>query len=131
MTTELKMLSWTLVLALVQIILPSIFRTGETGMAYNASPRDEPASRPAGVVTGRLMRAQTNLLETLPVFIAAVMIVQLAGVHSASTASGAVIYFWARVIYVPLYAFGIPFLRSLAWLASIAGIIMLLAAALA
>ncbi len=31
-----------------------------------------------------------------------------------------------RVVYLPLYAFGIPYVRSLVWLVSLAGLIMLL-----
>jgi uncharacterized MAPEG superfamily protein len=43
MTTELTLLGWTLVLALVQVLLPSMLRSRETGMSYNAGPRDQPA----------------------------------------------------------------------------------------
>ena len=44
----------------------------------------------------------------------------------AGTALGAQLYFWARVAYVPLYAAGIPYLRSLVWAVSVAGILMVL-----
>ena len=43
------------------------------------------------------------------------------------TALGAQLYFWARVVYVPLYLAGIPYLRSLAWAVSVAGVLMVLA----
>ena len=38
MTIELKLLGWTLVLAIVQILLPAHFRNLETGVAFNTSP---------------------------------------------------------------------------------------------
>ena len=41
MSTELTLLAWCLVLAVVQILLPFILRTQETGPDYNASPRDK------------------------------------------------------------------------------------------
>jgi uncharacterized MAPEG superfamily protein len=44
---------------------------------------------------------------------------------------GAQIYFWARLIYVPVYAAGIPVVRTLIWAVSIAGLVMVLLAALA
>ena len=66
MSTELTLLAWCLVLAVVQILLPSILRTQETGPEYNASPRDSPSPVPEGIITGRLRRAQANLFETLP-----------------------------------------------------------------
>ena len=125
MSTELTYLAWTLVLALVYIGLPGQLRTLETGTAYNASARDEPGP-PVGKVTGRLQRAQKNLFETLPLFIAAVLIAHAAGRESALTGWGVALYFWARVVYLPLYAFGVPYVRSLVWLVSLAGLIMLL-----
>ncbi len=42
--------------------------------------------------------------------------------------SGAVIWIVARIVYLPLYAFGIPRVRSLAWLASLVGLALMLAA---
>jgi len=65
MTTELTLLAWTLVLALVQILLPSTLRTQETGARYNVSARDD-AAPPPRPVTARLQRAQANLFETVP-----------------------------------------------------------------
>ena len=127
MTTELTYLAWTLVLALVYIGLPSQLRTFETGTAYNASPRDDDGP-PVGKITGRLQRAQKNLFETLPLFVGAVLIAHLANRDGALTGWGVALYFWARVVYLPLYAFGIPYLRSLVWLLSLAGLILVIVA---
>ena len=127
MTTELTYLAWTLVLAFVYIGLPSQLRTIETGTAYNASPRDDDGP-PVGVITGRLQRAQKNLFETLPLFIGAVLIAQVGGRDGALTGWGVPLYFWARVVYLPLYAFGIPYLRSLVWLVSLAGLVLVIVA---
>lgn len=129
MTLELTLLGWTLVLALVQILLPAHLRNRETGLAYNASPRDE-SGPPIGVMTGRLRRAQANLFETLPVFAAAVIIAHVGDREGALTLWGAWLYLAARVVYVPLYAFGVPYLRSFVWLVSMAGVVMILAAIL-
>jgi uncharacterized MAPEG superfamily protein len=129
MTTELTLLGWSLVLALVHVLLPAMLRTGETGVAYNASARDTDGP-PVGVVTGRLMRAQKNLFETLPVFAAALLIAHVAGRTGTLTWWGAMLYFWARVVYLPLYGLGIPYLRSLVWLVSLAGVILILVAIL-
>ena len=127
MTTELTYLAWTLVLALVYIGLPSQVGAPETGTAYNASPRDEEGP-PVGVMTGRLRRAQNNLFETLPLFIGAVLIAHLGGRDGVLTGWGVALYFWARVVYLPLYAFGVPYVRSLVWLLSLAGLILVIVA---
>ena len=44
---------------------------------------------------------------------------------------GAWTYLIARLVYVPLYAAGIPYIRSMAWLASLIGLAMVLYAILA
>ena len=126
MTFEIKILVWVLILTVVQILLVATLRTRETGTAYNTGPRDKPSPVPIGVVTGRLMRAQRNLLETLPVFIAAVIMIQFAQIQSKEIHYGVLIYFFARVLYVPLYAFGVTYVRSIVWAASLVGICMLL-----
>ena len=124
MTTELTLLAWTLLLALVQIFLPAIARTRQYGTAWNAGPRDA-AMPPGGQLTGRLERAQRNLFETLPLFIAAVLIADQAGRTGPMTALGAQLYFWCRVVYLPLYAFGVPYVRSLVWMASLVGLLLI------
>lgn len=127
MTTELTYLAVTLILALVQVFLPAGARTVEFGPKWNAGPRDQtPAAKTP--LTGRLERAQANLYETLPLFIGAVLIAHVAGRNGVLTAWGTALYFWARVVYVPLYAFGVPYVRSLAWTVSFAGLVMILAA---
>jgi uncharacterized MAPEG superfamily protein len=122
MTIELKMLLWTLVLAFVQILLFDFARTGQYGLKWNTGPRDE-SMPPLSPVAGRLKRAQYNLYETLPLFIGAVLVAHLAGRDNAITAMGAQVYFWGRVVYVPLYAFGVRMVRSIVWLISTAGLL--------
>ena len=125
MTPELYILGWTLVLAIFQILLPSHFRNRETGIAYNVSARDAEGP-PVGVVTGRLQRAQKNLFETLPLFIAAILIAHVADIHTSATYWGAWVYLIARVIYLPVYALGIPYLRSMVWVVSMVGLSLII-----
>jgi uncharacterized MAPEG superfamily protein len=129
MTTELSILGWTLVLAIVQFLAPAGFRNRETGIAFNAGPRDEPGP-PVGKVTGRLQRAQKNLYESLPLFAAAVLIAHVAHREGALTLWGAWIFLVARIVYVPLYGFGVPMVRSLVWGVSLLGLALVLFAIL-
>jgi len=126
MTPELTLLAWTLVLALAQIFLTSSLRTQETGVGYNASARDAASPIPPRMITSRMQRAQNNLFEMLPLFIAAVLIVHGAKLESDKTYLGCMLYFWGRVVYVPLYALGIKYVRTLAWGVSFVGLIKLL-----
>ncbi len=128
-STELTLLAWTVALALVQILLPSTFRTMETGVAYNAGPRDAEGP-PVGVVTARLRRAQANLYETLPLFAIVILIAHVAGREGTQTLVGAWLYLLARVVYLPLYWFGVPMIRSLVWVVSMLGLVLVLKAVL-
>ena len=127
MTPELTYLALTLILAIVQIFLPAVGRTVQYGAKWNAGPRDA-VMPPVKPITGRLERAQANLYETLPLFIGAVLIAHVSGEDGFLTYWGATLYFWARVVFVPLYAFGVPALRSVAFLTSLAGLVMIIAA---
>lgn len=122
---ELRMLAWTVVLGLVQLFAAAALMTRQRGVQWNASARDG-VPTPLTGIAGRLERAQRNFLETFPFFAAAVLAVALTGRGDAMTALGAQLYFWARVAYVPIYAAGIPYVRSLVWVASVAGLLLVL-----
>jgi len=124
---EIQMLCWSVVLGLVQLVLATTWATKDQGLAYNLSPRDEPPPS-VSTLAARLLRAFGNFRETFVFF--AVAVTALAK-NSHTSALGAQIYFWARVAYVPVYAAGIPVVRTLIWAASIFGLVLVLLAALA
>jgi uncharacterized MAPEG superfamily protein len=126
---ELTLLALSVVLGLVQIILSAQAASRQRGYRYAASTRDEPVPPLTGVA-GRLERARKNFGETFPFFAAAVLMAHEAGRHSWMTVWGAHLYFWARVVYLPLYALGVPLVRSLVWNVAFAGIVLLLLALL-
>lgn len=125
MSMELKMLVWTIVLGLLQVGLAAMLSTRQRGLAWNAGPRNN-VPTPLTGVAGRVDRALHNFKETFPFFAAAVLAIQLTQNANAETAMGAQIYFWARVAYVPVYAAGISYLRTVIWAASLAGLLMVL-----
>ncbi|MGE0178373.1 MAG: MAPEG family protein [Sphingomonas sp.] len=130
MTTELTMLAWGCLLAIVHIFAAVRAKTAQYGTKWNVGARDETLP-PLNPIAGRLARAQANFFETFPVMIAAVAIVSIADLESRWTAIGAGLWLAARLIYLPLYGFGVPMVRTLVWAASIAGIGMVLWPALA
>lgn len=124
MTIELKMLALSVVLGLVQIVLASHSASMQLGYRWTAGPRDE--RPPLTGIAGRFNRALRNFLETFPLFASAVLIAHVADRHNWMTEWGTVAYFCARLLYVPLYAFGIWLVRSLIWNVATIGIIMIL-----
>ncbi len=129
MTTELIVLAWGCVLGIVHIWAAVRAKTRQYGTKWNVGARDEELA-PLGPVAGRLARAQANYFETFPIMAAAILLVGAAGLTSRWTAIGAIVWLAARIVYLPLYAFGVPVARSLAWTASVVGILMLLYPAL-
>jgi uncharacterized MAPEG superfamily protein len=125
MTVEMQMLVWSVLLGLVLILIATTATIGQRGLKWAASARDGTPIVLSGMA-GRLDRASANFLETFVFFAALVLAGHVLQRHNATTALGAQIYFWARVIYIPVYALGIPYLRTLIWAASIVGIVMLL-----
>ena len=125
MSVELTKLSLAIVLGLFQLLIAARAGNSQRGLKWNVGARDEPPP-PVGKVAGRLERAFRNFMETFPFFAAAVLIVTLTGRHNWATVWGAEIYLAARIVYVVLYALGVPGLRTLVWLIATLSIILML-----
>ena len=126
MTTELMMLTWSAILCL---IVPNLGVAGLTaapgGFVWGLGNRDQPFDGlPAWA--GRARRAHANLVENLVVFAALVLVAQVAGKTNAMTALGAQLFFWGRVVYALVYLVGVPWLRTLVWGVSFAGLLLIL-----
>lgn len=125
MPFELKILMYSVLWGIVQILLAASSSTMQRGIKWNMSSRDQ-QTPPLTGVAGRLSRASENFKETFPLFMASVLLVQILTKNSAMTALGAQLYLLGRVLYVPIYAFGVPVVRSLVWTMSMVGIVMVL-----
>jgi uncharacterized MAPEG superfamily protein len=129
MTMELSLLAWATILGLLQVALVATCSVVQRGLPWAVSPRD--GAMPAlTTIASRLDRARGNFLETFPFFVALVLANHVLQQHDSMTILGAQLYFWARVAYVPAYAAGIPYLRTLIWAVSIVGLVLLLVALL-
>jgi uncharacterized MAPEG superfamily protein len=126
MATEMQMLVWAIVLGLVTLAIAATLGTAQRGLVYNAGSRDD-TKPPLTGVAGRMDRTLKNFLETFPFFAVAVLMVVALGRTNPHTALGAQLYLWGRVAYVPLYAAGLPWVRTVAWAVSLAGIVLVLA----
>jgi uncharacterized MAPEG superfamily protein len=127
MTVELTLLAASIFLGFAHIIVASHAASAQRGYRWTASPRDEPVSPLVGIA-GRLERAARNYVETFAFFAAAVLIANALGRHNWMTEIGAQLYFWGRVVYLPLYAFGVSVARSMAWNVAAVGIFLIVIA---
>ena len=124
MTIEMTLLLWSVAIGLLQCLATGMAVTGQRGIKFGGSARDD--QQPIEGIGGRVIRAFSNFKETYVFFAALVLVGQVLHRHSGLTIAGANIYFWARIIYWPLYVAGVPMVRSLVWAVSILGIVLLL-----
>ena len=125
MPIELRILALGAILLLVHIFAAGHVKTKQYGAQWNAGARDETLPPPEAL-TGRLMRAQANYQETFPFAIVALLGVVVAARTSAWTAIGGWTWLAARVAYLPLYALGVRYVRSIAFLISLAGLLVVI-----
>ncbi len=112
------------VLLLVHIAAQVTSVTRERGSAWNAGPRDD-GSAPTGKFAGRADRALRNFQETFPAFVLLVALLMLRDRADGIGLLGGLIWLAARVVYLPLYLAGVPRLRTLVWLVSLAGLMLM------
>lgn len=126
MTTLLKLVAWMTVLTWVSIMAGAFLRNREwtlDGMRIGLSNRDHlPEPTPLG---GRAVRAAANTTENFVLFAALALTAHAAGLSDEATL-GAQVFFYARLVYLPVYWAGITYVRSLVWGVSIAGLAMML-----
>jgi len=125
MAVELKILALGSLLLIIYIFTATRFKTAQYGRKWNIGARDE-ALPPPSPLAGRTMRAQANFEETFPIAIVALLGVVLAGRTSHLTALGGWIWLGARLAYLPIYAAGIPVVRTIVFLISMVGLGMVL-----
>ena len=123
MTPDLQMLVWSAALFLVQMAVAAAGANAQVGLPALAGNRED--LPPITGWAGRARRAHANMLENLVVFAIVVLVAQVAGKANATTALGAALFFWARVAYAIIYVAGVPWLRTAAWAASLAGIVLI------
>ncbi|OYX43837.1 MAG: hypothetical protein B7Z02_07735 [Rhodobacterales bacterium 32-67-9] len=123
MSSELNILAlYGLYTALI-LILKVTGATGQLGMGYLLSSRDE--QRTLTGITARLDRALSNSVTAMALFAPAILILALKDGFSGTTLTAAQAFLVARVLYVPAYGLGITGIRTLLWLVGFAATVIL------
>ena len=121
----LPLIGWSVVLLVFHILLQGWTVTRELGSQWNAGSRDD-GQKPSGHLAGRAERASNNFRETYPAFVALALALVFKGDAATVGLYGTWIWFICRIIYIPLYLAGIPYIRSLVWVGSLIGLAMMI-----
>jgi uncharacterized MAPEG superfamily protein len=123
MSMDLKYLLFSVLLAFVQVLIAAASANQVVGLNTLAGNREGMPELTG--FAGRARRAHLNMIENMVLFTALVLVAAVAGKANATTAMGALIFFWARLIYAVIYLLGIPWLRTLSWVVSVIGMVMI------
>lgn len=123
MPIELQMLVWSVALAFVQVLVAVVGASLWLDLDTLVGNRDYVPDVPGW--GGRAARAANNMIQNLVLFAPLVLVAQVAGRTNATTALGAEIFLAARFVYAFVYVAGIPYLRTLVWLVSIVGLVLI------
>ena len=123
MKPEMMLLLWAVLLAFVQMLIAVTGATLQVGLPLLAGNREGLA--PCTGWAGRASRAHHNMLESLVLFAALVLIAAVVGKTNAMTLLGAQLFFWARLAYAVVYLAGIPWARTAVWFVSVIGLVLI------
>lgn len=126
MSIDLWMLFAAVVLGLVHVSANSFSVKSQVGNEWTVGPRDEP--KPLTGVAGRLERALRNYVENFPLFAAAVLIAHVSATADRWTAIGSIVFVAGRVLYLPAYASGKPWIRTICWQIASVGLVIVMVA---
>ncbi|MSP51848.1 MAG: MAPEG family protein [Alphaproteobacteria bacterium] len=123
MSIDLQLLVWACVLTFVQAGVSATGATMQVGLPTQAGNREKFPEVTGWA--GRAVRAHRNMLESMVLFAALLLVAHVTGKANAMTAMGAQIFFWARIVYAIVYMVGVPWLRTGVFAVSIVGLLLI------
>jgi uncharacterized MAPEG superfamily protein len=124
MTLDASLLSLSVLIFIVMIAVQGLFSNIEHPPKVMLGARDGMVDK--GVRTQRAKRANQNMIEALLIHAPLVLLVLATDRANEMTALGGWLFVAGRAVYAPIYWLGIPVVRTFAWLAGIAGSVIIL-----
>lgn len=124
LTTELYWLTLTVLMTGLMWLPYIINRMTEQGIAFAIwDPQGE--TKTAVLWADRMARAHQNAVENLVIFAPLVLTLQLSQSNNELTALACMVYFFARLTHYLVFSFGIPMLRVITFMVSVAAQLIL------
>ena len=120
--SELACLELSVLLWIAHVLVQAGAWNATLPHAYLLGARDVPIET-KGVLAGRAKRALDNYVENFTAFVA--LDLAFIALHG-SAGLWPTVWIVARIVYLPLYLFGVIYLRSLAWGVGLLAIVMML-----
>ena len=123
MTPDFFWLIASVALAFVQVLVASGTATAQVGGPTICGNREDMA--PLTGLARRAKCAHANMMENLPLVIALVLVVHLSNRVNSVSLFGEQLFFWARLLHAIVYVIGIPWVRTLLWVISLIGMLLI------
>lgn len=123
MTDDLLYLTLSAGLCAVLWVPYILSRIRQQGLVNAVGYMDNPPAPPAWAT--RAHRVHLNMVENLAPFAALVLAAHVSGLAGETTALGAAIFFWARLVHAIVYYAAIPWVRTLAFAVAWVGMAMI------
>ena len=124
MPIDVSLLVLAIWVFIAMILVQALFSNLEHPPKVMLGARD--GLQDASVLTRRAKRANQNMIEALLMHAPLVLLVVLLDRANDMTALGGWLFVAGRAVYAPLYWFGAPVLRTLAWFAAAVGTVLIL-----
>jgi uncharacterized MAPEG superfamily protein len=123
MTPDLVLLVFAVLLTFILVVIAVLGAMMQVGLPPLAGNRDGLPEITGWA--GRAARAHRNMLESLVLFVALVLVAHISNRGNAMSLLGEEIFVWARVAHAIIYIAGIPWLRTAAWGVSVVGLVLI------
>ena len=123
MKPEMMLLAWAVALTFAQMLVAATGATLQVGLPMLAGNRENLPALTGWA--GRAQRAHRNMLESVVLFAALVLVAVISQKTNNVTLLGAQLFFWARLAYALIYLAAIPWLRTGVWFVSVIGLILI------
>lgn len=114
LSSELSILALYGLLVIITLLIQVLAALGQVGLPMLASPRDHMPALTG--IAGRMQRCLQNSVVAMALFAPPVLSLVIQDATSASTLLACQVFLIARLIYLPVYAAGLPWLRTGVWM---------------
>ena len=126
LTSELYWLTLNVILTAFMVMPYAAYRLRKLGGIVQVFRTPLPGDSPFDDEWAhRAYRAHMNAFEGIALFTPLAIAVHISEISNEVTALACATFFWARLVYAPLYYFNVPYFKTTAWMISLIATLVL------